>query len=86
MTREELIALVGQTAGIADHKANDILFAIEAAGFAIVPVVPSFDTKIAGAGAITADHMAKSANYDAAIDCWSAMIQTAKDEMTNHLE
>jgi len=43
MNRDELIALVSQTAGIADHKANDILFAIEAAGFAIVPVVASED-------------------------------------------
>lgn len=43
-------------------------------GRAVVPVEPTTSMKMAGAGAITADHMKKMANYDAAIDCWDAML------------
>lgn len=44
-------------------------------GHAIVPVEPTSSMKMAGAAAITADHMEKMANYDAAIDCWNAMLR-----------
>lgn len=43
-------------------------------GRAVVPVKPTVAMKMAGAAAITEDHMAKMANYDAAIDCWAAML------------
>lgn len=40
---------------------------------------PTPEMKMAGAQAITVDHMQKSANYDAACDAWSAMIRAAKE-------
>ena len=43
-------------------------------GKAVVPVAPTASMKMAGAAAITEDHMRKMANYDAAIDCWNAMV------------
>lgn len=48
---------------------------VEAVARAVVPVKPTASMKMAGAAAITEDHMTKMANYDAAIDCWNAMIQ-----------
>lgn len=42
---------------------------------------PTPDMKMAGAQAITADHMCKAANYDAACDAWSAMIRAAKEDI-----
>lgn len=53
---------------------------MRANGMVMVPVEPSFDVKMAGAEAITKDHMRKMANYDAAIDCWRAMIAAAQGE------
>lgn len=41
---------------------------------------PTFAVKMAGAQAITAEHMKANANYDAACDAWQAMIQAALDE------
>ena len=41
MTREELVTLAAQAAFLPDDKADEVLSAIEAAGFAIVPVVAS---------------------------------------------
>ena len=41
--------------------------------------IPAPDMKMAGAQAITADHMQKAANYDAVCDAWSAMIRKAKE-------
>ena len=41
---------------------------------------PDFDVKIAGTEAITEDHMRSMANYDAAVDCWQAMIRKALEE------
>lgn len=41
---------------------------------------PGHNVLMAGANAITADHMKAMANYDAACDCWQAMI--AKLEKT----
>lgn len=41
---------------------------------------PSPDMKMAGAKAITAEHMKAMANYDAACDCWPAMIDAALSE------
>jgi 3-polyprenyl-4-hydroxybenzoate decarboxylase len=58
----------------ADTLAAISIDALKAAGMVIVPAVPSFDQKMAGATAITEDHMRKMANYDAAIDCYAAMI------------
>lgn len=43
-------------------------------GRAVVPIEPTVAMKMAGAAAITEDHMVKMANYDAAIDCWRAML------------
>ena len=43
-------------------------------GKAVVPVAPTASMAMAGASAITEDHMRKMANYDAAIDCWNAML------------
>lgn len=40
---------------------------------------PTEAMKMAGAQAITLDHMRKAANYDAACDAWSAMIRAAKE-------
>ena len=45
---------------------------------AIVPREPTPDMKMKGAGAITSDHMKKRANYDAAIDCYRAMIEAGE--------
>ena len=59
--------------------AKAALGAINDAGFVIVPVEPTFDMKMEGANAITADHMQKMANYDAAIDCYRAMINAARN-------
>lgn len=42
--------------------------------------VPTEGMKMAGAQAITLDHMRKAANYDAACDAWSAMIAAAREE------
>ena len=44
------------------------------ASFADLP----FEVRIAGAEAITVDHMEKRANYDAACDCWDAMNQAIR--------
>lgn len=38
---------------------------------------PTFEMKLAGAEAITADTMKAMANYDGAIQCWTAMIDAA---------
>jgi predicted CoA-binding protein len=76
MTREELVTLAAQAAFLPDDKAEEVLSAIEAAGFAIVPVVPSEGIELAGLNA-----------SDGWIDLsdaeiiYSAMIQAAKDEM-----
>lgn len=68
---------------IATHAAQAALRArdewMRENGMAMVPVEPSFDVKMAGAAAITKDHMRKMANYDAAIDCWSAMIAALQE-------
>lgn len=54
---------------------------IEAAQAALRALeVPTEGMKMAGAQAITADHMKKAANYDAACDAWSAMIAAAREE------
>jgi hypothetical protein len=59
---------------IYEQDAQAALAAIEAQGKVVVPVEPTFEMKTAGAAAITADHMRKMANYDAAADCWPAML------------
>jgi len=41
---------------------------------------PSFDAKMAGAQAITAEMMAANANYDAAIACWNAIVRHMLNE------
>ncbi len=41
---------------------------------------PTFAMKMAGAEAITAEHMKAMANYDAADDAWQAMIRAALEE------
>ncbi len=53
----------------------------EAATDAILEVLekPSLDVKMAGAAAITADHMKAMANYDAATDCLSAIIRAIRE-------
>ena len=48
---------------------------------AIVPREPTPDMKMKGAKAITSDHMKKMANYDAAIDCYSAMIEAGEADL-----
>jgi hypothetical protein len=50
---------------------------VEQADLSIVPRQPTFEMKMAGAEAITAEHMRTAANYDAACDAWSAMIDAA---------
>lgn len=41
---------------------------------------PTFEMKMAGAEAITADTMKAMANYDGAIQCWQAMIDAALND------
>lgn len=41
---------------------------------------PTFELKMAGAEAITADTMKAMANYDGAIQCWQAMIDAALND------
>lgn len=48
-------------------------------GHILVPIKPTLAMEMAGAEAITEDHMRKMANYDAACDCWSAMIEALKE-------
>ena len=88
MTREQAIecmarALSGKGPNGVCRVAREIAItaydALTASGMAIVPVEPPFNVKLAGAGAITEDHMRKMANYDAAIDCWRAMITAAQE-------
>jgi hypothetical protein len=79
MTREELVTLAAQAAFLPDDKAEEMLSAIEAAGFAIVPVVPSEAMRDAGA-----DNLFGAANDDWGQDAaaiYTAMIQAAKDEL-----
>lgn len=40
---------------------------------------PTPEMRLAGAQAITLEHMKKAANYDAACDAWSAMIAKARE-------
>lgn len=49
-------------------------------GYALVPKVPTLAMTVAGAEAITKDHMKALANYDAACDAWPAMIAAAEGD------
>lgn len=54
---------------------------LEENGLEVCPIIPTLEMKMAGAEAITEDHMRKMANYDAAIDCYAAMIAAAPDAL-----
>jgi hypothetical protein len=77
MTDEQIIEIVGSATFLPDLKVQEVLDAFRVAGLAVVPVDASFGMRLAGAEAITEDHMQKMANYDIAIDCWKAMIAAA---------
>jgi hypothetical protein len=80
MTREELVTLAAQAAFLPDDKADEMLSAIEAAGFAIVPVVASDGMADIGRTALSVMGVDDPNDDDAAF-CYTAMIQAAKDEM-----
>ena len=50
-------------------------------GWVTVPREPTFDMKMAGASAITLEHMKAAANFDAACDAWAAMIAASADTL-----
>lgn len=65
---------------LAMSQARAALDAIRASGYVIVPREPTLAMKVAGAEAITKEHMKALANYDAACDAWPAMIAAAEGE------
>lgn len=62
---------------IADAALDTFRQWLEENGLEVCPIIPTLEMKMAGAEAITEDHMRKMANYDAAIDCYAAMIAAA---------
>jgi len=94
MTRDEMIEAMAKAMAEAenDYAVDELVFtpymgdataalsAIEAAGFAIVPVVPSEAMRDAGRTALSVMGVDDPNDDDAAF-CYSAMIQAAKDEM-----